>query len=89
MRARARGGRGTRVAFLLSPSPCPQRTLLEAAVESVYVTSASIGRLVQAYYQQMGRVLQDHEECKLQHLKALRGMAPSPRSPTSHKPNML
>nr|XP_019573571.1 PREDICTED: ellis-van Creveld syndrome protein isoform X1 [Rhinolophus sinicus]XP_019573574.1 PREDICTED: ellis-van Creveld syndrome protein isoform X4 [Rhinolophus sinicus] len=50
-----------------------KRTLLEAAVESVYVTSASIDRLVQAYYQQMGRVLQDHEECKLQHLKALRG----------------
>lgn len=69
--------------------PCPQRALLEAAVESVYVTSASIGRLVQAYYQQMGRVLQDHEDCKLQHLKALRGMAPSPGSPTSHEPNML
>ncbi|XP_032961436.1 evC complex member EVC isoform X1 [Rhinolophus ferrumequinum] len=50
-----------------------KRTLLEAAVESVYVTSASIGRLVQAYYQQTGRVLQDHEDCKLQHLKALRG----------------
>lgn len=50
-----------------------KRTLLEAAVESVYVTSAGVGRLVQAYYQQVGRVLQDHDECKLQHLETLPG----------------
>ncbi|XP_068831320.1 evC complex member EVC isoform X3 [Capricornis sumatraensis] len=48
-----------------------KRTLMEAAVESVYVTSPGIGRLVQAYYQQIGRVMQDHEERRLQHLKAL------------------
>lgn len=48
-----------------------KRTLMEAAVESVYVTSPGIGRLVQAYYQQIGRVMQDHEERRLQHLKTL------------------
>nr|XP_025145511.1 ellis-van Creveld syndrome protein isoform X8 [Bubalus bubalis] len=50
-----------------------KRTLMEAAVESVYVTSPGIGRLVQAYYQQIGRVMQDHEERRLQHLKTLQG----------------
>ncbi|XP_027400810.1 ellis-van Creveld syndrome protein isoform X4 [Bos indicus x Bos taurus] len=50
-----------------------KRTLMEAAVESVYVTSPGIGRLVQAYYQQVGRVMQDHEERRLQHLKTLQG----------------
>eukprot|EP00071_Canis_lupus_P005023 XP_005618641.1 ellis-van Creveld syndrome protein isoform X2 [Canis lupus familiaris] len=50
-----------------------KRTLMEAAVESVYVTSAGVSRLVQAYSQQIGRVMQDHEERKLEHLKALQG----------------
>ncbi|XP_043762151.1 ellis-van Creveld syndrome protein isoform X6 [Cervus elaphus] len=50
-----------------------KRTLMEAAVESVYVTSPGISRLVQAYYQQIGRVMQDHEERRLQHLKTLQG----------------
>ncbi|XP_059743333.1 evC complex member EVC isoform X4 [Bos taurus] len=50
-----------------------KRRLMEAAVESVYVTSPGIGRLVQAYYQQVGRVMQDHEERRLQHLKTLQG----------------
>ncbi|KAM5285875.1 evC complex member EVC isoform 2-T2 [Hipposideros larvatus] len=50
-----------------------KRTLLEAAVESVYVTSAGVSRLVQAYYQQMRRVLQDQEERKRQHLDTLLG----------------
>nr|XP_055182209.1 evC complex member EVC isoform X3 [Nyctereutes procyonoides] len=50
-----------------------KRTLMEAAVESVYVTSAGVSRLMQAYSQQIGRVMQDHEERKLEHLKALQG----------------
>uniref|UniRef100_A0A8D2B3P7 EvC ciliary complex subunit 1 n=1 Tax=Sciurus vulgaris TaxID=55149 RepID=A0A8D2B3P7_SCIVU len=50
-----------------------RRTLVEMVVESVYVTSASVGHLVQAYYQQVGRVMQDHEERKLQLLKTLQG----------------
>ncbi|XP_059960281.1 evC complex member EVC isoform X5 [Mesoplodon densirostris] len=50
-----------------------KRTLVEAAVESVYVTSAGVGRLVHAYYQQIRRVMQDHEERKLHHLKTLQG----------------
>ena len=50
-------------------------------MESVYVTSPGISRLVQAYYQQIGRVMQDHEERRLQHLKALQGMVPSTRRP--------
>ncbi|XP_032349726.1 ellis-van Creveld syndrome protein isoform X8 [Camelus ferus] len=48
-------------------------TLMEAATESVYVTSAGVGQLVHAYYQQIGRAMQDHEERKLQHLKTLQG----------------
>ncbi|XP_026370164.2 evC complex member EVC isoform X3 [Ursus arctos] len=50
-----------------------KRTLMEAAVESVYVTSAGVGRLVHAYYQQIGKVMQDHEERTLQHRKTLQG----------------
>ncbi|XP_006163261.1 ellis-van Creveld syndrome protein [Tupaia chinensis] len=50
-----------------------KRTLMDVVVESVYVTSAGVGRLVQAYYQQLGRAMQDHEERKLQRLKALQG----------------
>lgn len=68
----------------LFPS-CPQRTLMEAAVESVYVTSPGIGRLVQAYYQQIGRVMQDHEERRLQHLKTLQSMVPSTRKPCQQR----
>uniref|UniRef100_A0A8C9JWD5 EvC ciliary complex subunit 1 n=1 Tax=Panthera tigris altaica TaxID=74533 RepID=A0A8C9JWD5_PANTA len=51
----------------------PSLLLMEAAVESVYVTSAGVGRLVRAYYQHIGRVMQDHEERRLQHLKTLQG----------------
>ncbi|XP_047574800.1 evC complex member EVC isoform X1 [Lutra lutra] len=50
-----------------------QRTLTEAAVESVYVTRAGVDRLVQAYYQQIRRVMEDHEERRLQHLETLQG----------------
>lgn len=58
---------------------------MEAAVESVYVTSPGISRLVQAYYQQIGRVMQDHEERRLQHLKTLQSMVPSTRKPCQQR----
>ncbi|KAM5337102.1 evC complex member EVC isoform 2-T2 [Glossophaga mutica] len=50
-----------------------KRTLLEAAVESVYVTGAGVRRLVQPYYQQVRRVARDHEERRLEQLRALQG----------------
>lgn len=50
-------------------------------MESVYVTSAGVGRLVQAYDQQIRRVMQDHEERKLQHLTTLQGTVPSSGKP--------
>ncbi|XP_049742482.1 evC complex member EVC isoform X2 [Elephas maximus indicus] len=46
-------------------------SLMEAAVESVYVTSAGVSRLVQVYYQQVEKVMQDHEERRLQQLRTL------------------
>uniref|UniRef100_F6X0A2 EvC ciliary complex subunit 1 n=1 Tax=Monodelphis domestica TaxID=13616 RepID=F6X0A2_MONDO len=46
-------------------------TLIEAAVESVYVTSNNVNRLVHSYYQQIGKIMQGHEERKLQQLKTL------------------
>ncbi|NXM29044.1 EVC protein, partial [Oxyruncus cristatus] len=45
--------------------------LVEAAVESVYGTSNNINRLVQNYYQQLGKITEDYEEKKLQQLKSL------------------
>ncbi|XP_005366011.1 ellis-van Creveld syndrome protein isoform X1 [Microtus ochrogaster] len=50
-----------------------KRTLVETVVESVYVTSTSVGHLVQAYYQRVGKLLQAHEEQVLQRLKTLQG----------------
>ncbi|XP_041492381.1 ellis-van Creveld syndrome protein isoform X1 [Microtus oregoni] len=50
-----------------------KRTLVETVVESVYVTSTSVGHLVQAYYQRIGKLLQAHEEQVLQRLKTLQG----------------
>lgn len=44
---------------------------METVVESVYVTSTSVGHLVQAYYQRIGKLLQAHEEQVLQRLKTL------------------
>ncbi|NWR68377.1 EVC protein, partial [Centropus unirufus] len=45
--------------------------LVEAAVESVYGTSNNINRLVQNYYQELGKITEGYEEKKLQQLKAL------------------
>lgn len=42
-------------------------------MESVYVTSAGVGRLVQAYYQQVGRAMRDHAERRLERLETLQG----------------
>ncbi|NWU59500.1 EVC protein, partial [Dromas ardeola] len=44
--------------------------LVEAAVESVYGTSNNINRLVQNYYQQLGKITEIYEGKKLQQLKA-------------------
>ncbi|XP_064007545.1 evC complex member EVC isoform X4 [Pogoniulus pusillus] len=45
--------------------------LVEAAVESVYGTSSNISRLVQNYYQQLGKITEAYEGKKLQQLKSL------------------
>ncbi|XP_032042892.1 ellis-van Creveld syndrome protein isoform X2 [Aythya fuligula] len=45
--------------------------LVEAAVESVYGTSNNINRLVQNYYQQVGKITEGYERKKLQQLKSL------------------
>ncbi|XP_010076317.1 PREDICTED: ellis-van Creveld syndrome protein-like, partial [Pterocles gutturalis] len=45
--------------------------LVETAVESVYVTSNNINRLVQNYYQQLGEITESYEGKKLQQLKSL------------------
>ncbi|XP_062492312.1 evC complex member EVC isoform X2 [Pezoporus occidentalis] len=45
--------------------------LVEAAVESVYGTSNNIDRLVQNYYQELGKITEGYEEKKLQLLKSL------------------
>ncbi|KAM6150885.1 evC complex member EVC isoform 1-T1 [Erethizon dorsatum] len=50
-----------------------KRTLVETAVESVYVTRAGVGRLAQAHYQRLGRAAQDHAERTLEQLKTLQG----------------
>lgn len=50
-----------------------QERLVEAAVESVYGTSNNINRLVQNYYQQLGKITEDYEGKKLQQLKSLQG----------------
>ncbi|XP_068005595.1 evC complex member EVC isoform X1 [Melanerpes formicivorus] len=45
--------------------------LVEAAVESVYGTSNNVSRLVQNYYQQLGKITEGYEGKKLQQLKSL------------------
>ncbi|XP_069712431.1 evC complex member EVC isoform X2 [Phaenicophaeus curvirostris] len=45
--------------------------LVEAAVESVYGTRNNINRLVQNYYQELGKIIEGYEEKKLQQLKTL------------------
>ncbi|NXU48940.1 EVC protein, partial [Turnix velox] len=47
--------------------------LVEAAVESVYGTSNNINKLVQNYYQQLGKITDGFEGKKLQLLKSLQG----------------
>lgn len=46
---------------------------MESAVESVYGTSNNINRLMQNYYQQLGKITEGYEGKKLQHLKSLQG----------------
>ncbi|NXA45655.1 EVC protein, partial [Nothocercus julius] len=45
--------------------------LVETAVESVYGTHNNINRLVQNYYQQLGKITESYEGKKLQQLKSL------------------
>uniref|UniRef100_A0A8C6YQ15 EvC ciliary complex subunit 1 n=1 Tax=Nothoprocta perdicaria TaxID=30464 RepID=A0A8C6YQ15_NOTPE len=45
--------------------------LVETAVESVYGTHNNINRLVQNYYQQLGKITESYEAKKLQQLKSL------------------
>lgn len=71
-----------------SPSR-PQRSLMEAAVDSVYVTSAGVSQLVREYYRQIGGAMQAHEERTAQHLKALHGTQPAARKPACKEPYVL
>ncbi|XP_049637608.1 evC complex member EVC [Suncus etruscus] len=48
-------------------------TLMEAAVESVYVTGPGVGRLVGAYEEQLGRMMKEHAERVLLSLQSLQG----------------
>ncbi|NXO00286.1 EVC protein, partial [Rhinopomastus cyanomelas] len=45
--------------------------LVEAAVESVYGTSNNINRLVQNYYQRLGKITEGYEDRKLQQMRSL------------------
>ncbi|XP_060044488.1 evC complex member EVC isoform X2 [Erinaceus europaeus] len=54
-----------------------QSSLVDRAVESVYVTSAGVGRLVGAYHQQLERVVQEHNERTQQQLTALQEKPPA------------
>ncbi|OXB72869.1 UNVERIFIED_CONTAM: hypothetical protein H355_005259, partial [Colinus virginianus] len=51
---------------------CCNEKLVEAAVESVYGTSNNINRLVENYYQQVGKITEVYEGKKLQQLKSFR-----------------
>lgn len=50
-----------------------QERLVEAAVESVYVTSNSINKIVQNYNQSIEQILKEHEKEKSKQLKAIKG----------------
>uniref|UniRef100_A0A8C5LTD3 EvC ciliary complex subunit 1 n=1 Tax=Leptobrachium leishanense TaxID=445787 RepID=A0A8C5LTD3_9ANUR len=47
--------------------------LAEAAVESVYVTSSSINKIVRSYNQNLEQILHEYEEAKSKQIKAVRG----------------
>ncbi|XP_040275047.1 ellis-van Creveld syndrome protein [Bufo bufo] len=49
--------------------------LVEAAVESVYVTSNNVNKLVQGYNENIEKILKDHEKEKSKHLKAIKESA--------------
>lgn len=62
---------------------------MEAAVDSVYVTSTGVSQLVREYYRQIGGAMQAHEERTAQHLKALHGTQPAARKPVCKEPYVL
>lgn len=50
-------------------------------MESVYVTSPGVGRLVGAYEEQLGKTMKEHAERVLLSLQSLPGMWTSPHLP--------
>ncbi|KAM3936838.1 evC complex member EVC [Leptodactylus fuscus] len=54
--------------------------LVEAAVESVYVTGSSLNKLVQGYNQNVEQILKDHEKEESKQLKAIKDDASKLRS---------
>ncbi|XP_073504430.1 evC complex member EVC [Phyllobates terribilis] len=54
--------------------------LVEAAVESVYVTSTSLSKVVQGYNQSTEQILKDHEKEKSKQLKTIKEAASKLRS---------
>ncbi|KAM4809553.1 evC complex member EVC isoform 2-T2 [Rhinophrynus dorsalis] len=60
--------------------------LVEAAVESVYLTSNSVEKLVQSYNQTIDRILGDYEEEKNKQLKTIREKAKTTRQ--KNKPEL-
>nr|XP_006007308.1 PREDICTED: ellis-van Creveld syndrome protein [Latimeria chalumnae] len=48
--------------------------IMEASVESVYVTNESVNKMSQKYYHQIKEILKAHELNKYEHLKALQEM---------------
>ncbi|OPJ70908.1 ellis-van Creveld syndrome protein [Patagioenas fasciata monilis] len=63
--------------------------LVEAAVESVYGTSNNINRLVQNYYQRLGKIMEDYEGKKLQQLKSLQAERGERNRPRKKQENEL
>ncbi|CAN2388574.1 endochondral bone growth [Pristimantis euphronides] len=59
--------------------------LVEAAVESVYVTSNNVNKLVQGYNQNLEIILKDHEKEKSKQLNAIKEDASKLRN--NHKPS--
>uniref|UniRef100_A0A7M4FT03 EvC ciliary complex subunit 1 n=1 Tax=Crocodylus porosus TaxID=8502 RepID=A0A7M4FT03_CROPO len=61
--------------------------LTESAVESVYVTISGVNRVVQSYYQQIGKIMGDYEDKKLQQLKSLLERSENHRLKRKHEEN--
>ncbi|XP_029447054.1 ellis-van Creveld syndrome protein isoform X2 [Rhinatrema bivittatum] len=62
--------------------------LIDATLESVYVTSNSVNRLVHSYYQKLEQILESYEQEKLKRLKGLQGKAETSRLRLRRKQDM-